>query len=91
VKLVEIRGGAPLLNDIPGQLEQLAKFMRDSKAPPRVVLVLMRDEVGRLDMSGYGEVCTEDERAGLLLRAAQHCSAIADLDADEAAEPEPAA
>lgn len=85
LKLVQLRD-TPLLNDIPGQLEQLAKAIRESKVAPRMVLVVLRDEAGRLDMSGFGEPCTEDERAGLLLRAASHCTTLADLDGD-AAEP----
>lgn len=87
LKLVQLRDGAPLLNDIPGQLELLAKMIRESKKAPRIVLLLMRDEAGRLDMDGFGEPCTEDERAGLLLRAAAHCTALADLDGDGPDEP----
>lgn len=88
-KLVQIRDGAPLLNDIPGQLEQLAADIRSGKESPVLALVVTRDKAGSVDTFGYGAAWSDDECAGLLLRAAQHCSMRADCAADDDDESPP--
>lgn len=83
MKVVPLRDG-PSLQDIAGQLEQLAADIRAGLETPTLAVVVLRDAVGDLDTFGFGQVGSDDECAGLLLRAASHCTMRADLKADEA-------
>lgn len=83
MKVVQLHEG-PSLQDIAGQLEQLAADIRAGVESPTLAMVVLRDAFGDLDAFGFGQTGSDDECAGVLLRAAQHCTMRADLKADEA-------
>ncbi len=79
MKVVPLRE-APSLQDIAGQLELLAADVRRGVEVPTMVLAVLRDGDGNLVTYAFGQTGSEDECAGVLLRAAMHRS-------DEAVSP----
>lgn len=56
LKLVPIRNGAPLLNDIAGQIEQVAKGIRDGKHQFQRVVLVAEDYEGDVQAFSFGEM-----------------------------------
>ena len=87
--VVPIRHGEPLLNDIPGQLEQLAKEIREGKVSYQRVLVVGENMDGETEAYGYGITRTAYHDIGLL-DSAKDCVKDASMEVQALPPDEPA-
>ena len=72
---------AATINDIPGQLEQLAKDIRAGKVEYQRMLVVGEDMDGCVDAYGWGIVRTMHHDIGLLYAGQEYikrCTIVAD-------------
>jgi hypothetical protein len=81
LKVVPIRDGAPLLNDVPGQLRQLADMIETGQIEPLdFVMVAARPREALMPIWwGWGEIPDRHGAAGFFM----HCAQLALTDRED--------